>query len=177
MSYGLDDGLHLLVGEIIIDGEGDFAREVVVGNGVVLDVVAGVAVEAEHRQRDEMHVHADLELENALHDFVALLFGYIVDSERINVVGGLFLCGFVGGDLEASVVAEGVAVSIKNLLAAGKCLTVVAFQFHDADGGQHVGHVALVAGFSDVIAPVARLRLGERIFALSVQRFDFQLFV
>ena len=86
MADGLDDGLHLLVGEVVIDGQGDLAREVVVGNGVVLDVVAGVAVEAEHRQRDEMHVHADLELEDALHDFVALLFGYIFDSEWIDMV-------------------------------------------------------------------------------------------
>ena len=85
------------------------------------------------------------------------------------MIGRLFLRGLVGGDLEAWVVAESVAVGIENLFAAGERFRVVALQFHDANGGVHIGHVALVACLGDIIPPVAGLSLGERILALSVQ--------
>lgn len=88
----LNDSVYLFVCKVKIDRKRNLSCKIVVGNRIMVDLVTGIPVVAEQWQGNEVYVDGYFLFEDSLHDTIAHFFCYMIDSQRINVIGRFSVC-------------------------------------------------------------------------------------
>ena len=124
-----------------------------------------------------MDVHAHLLFGDGRDDGIALLFRGLCDTQHVEVVAALPIADLERRHDEAIITCESRGVPLANGLTARCGLRIETVQFHQTDSGLDIGHVALPAREGHIVAPGARLCLGQGILALTMEAHGVEVAV
>ena len=148
--------------------------KVLVSLRIILNIVTEVMEEREHRHGYEMHIHGNLMLRYLLNDGIALLFGYVLYAEGIDVIR-TFLVGCASRWCNRPrTVAERLVIRHEHALALSEKLVILT-DLCQSDGSIDISHVYLHALSHDVVTPTTSLALCKRIFGLAVESHEAHL--